>query len=445
MIPQITLKEKIILHLFSYKDYALFTPAPHQMTQQGIAEALDADRAHVSISLNGLIEQGYVEKRIGHVKNLMRQRNIYFLAYNGINHAQMLKDRFEALVVHTENGEMNLKNVEEMIKGNLIDALKYIKTDEKNLSEDKITNYSKKMFYGVGVFLVGYIVFLLSFACVFLNNALSLTFFSGIISVFVMGIGLKELWSNEIIKRRVSIFISANLAFSLLFLLHTVWETEYVLKDVLTSFGVIGTVFTVSVFGYFIPLKVRCEMLRTIGITLISVSILSIILGSNVLGFSSLWIVSGVLCLVVDNEMTTKNNGPNDFNLGMGVSIISCIFLIIYTITPNISAWNILLLTGWFCLGLFIIGGRFTNLNENIMKTLRSSAPMGIGIAFIFFSIILATNNRYMSSVIEACLGVTVGIYGLKGILKMDKRMILLSLYFLFLIFFTLISVVYRL
>jgi len=94
---------------------------------------------------------------------------------------------------------------------------------------------------------------------------------------------------------------------------------------------------------------------------------------------------------------------------------------------------------------LFIIGGRFTNLNENIMKTLRSSAPMGIGIAFIFFSIILATNNRYMSSVIEVCLGATVGIYGLKGILKMDKRMILLSLYFLFLIFFTLISVVYRL
>ncbi|MDI6916852.1 MAG: MarR family winged helix-turn-helix transcriptional regulator [Thermoplasmatales archaeon] len=445
MIPQITLKEKIILHLFFYKDDALFTPAPYQMTQQGIAEALDADRAHVSVSLNELIKKGYVEKRTGHVKKLMRRRNIYFLTHDGINHAQMLKDRFEALVVHTEKGEMKLKNVEETIKGNLIDALKYIRTDEKKLPEIKIAIHGKKTFYGATVFLFGYIVFLSSFAYIFLNNNLSLSFFSGIISVFVMGIGLKQLWSDEVIRRKVSIFISANLAFILLLIVHTVFETEYLLDDVLTSFGVIGTVFAVSIFGYFIPLKVRCEMLRTVGSTLVSVSILSIIIGSNVLGFSSFWVLSGVLCLVVDNEMREKNNDSKDFNLGAGVSVIGCIFLIIYTITPNISAWNILLLTGWFCLGLFIIGGRFTNLNENIMKTLRSSAPMGIGIIFVFFSIILAANNRYMSSVIEACLGITVGIYGLKGILKMDKGMVLLSLYFLFLIFFTLISVVYRL
>lgn len=445
MIPQITLKEKIILHLLFYRDYAHFTPAPYQMTQQGIAETFNADRAHVSVSLNGLMDKGYVEKRIRHVKNLMRQRNIYFLTHNGINHAQMLKERFEALVVPTEKGDMKLKNVGEMIKGNLIDALKYIKVDEKRLPAVKITEYSKKTFYGIAIFIVGYIAFLSSFAYTFLNNALSLTFFSGIISVFVMGIGLKELWSNEKLKRRVSVFISANLAFSFLFLVHTVWETEYVLNDILTSFGVIGTVFAVSLFGYFIPLKIRCEMLRTVGSALVSVSILSIILGSNVLVFPSFWILSGVLCLVVDNEMTAKNNDLKDFNLGAGVAVIGCIFLIIYTITPDILAWMFLLLTGWFALGMFIIGGRFTGLKKDIMKTLGSATPMGISIVFIFLSIVLATNNRYMSSVIEACLGVIVGIYSLKGILKMDKRMVILLLYFLFLIFFTLISVVYRL
>lgn len=78
--------ELIIIHLskYSIQEYEFGFLAPFEITQDGIAKALDIGRNNVPRLLKKLVESGYVEEKKAHVMGAKHIRKVYTLTPKGI-------------------------------------------------------------------------------------------------------------------------------------------------------------------------------------------------------------------------------------------------------------------------------------------------------------------------------------------------------------------------
>jgi len=92
LLSQVTVGERILVHLFSSVRFADAFECPKEMTQEGIAQALGISRAHAALELKRLRTLARVAERMAHVAGAKTRRKVYALTHNGAPHARALRD-----------------------------------------------------------------------------------------------------------------------------------------------------------------------------------------------------------------------------------------------------------------------------------------------------------------------------------------------------------------
>jgi tetratricopeptide (TPR) repeat protein/DNA-binding PadR family transcriptional regulator len=108
----LTIEDKVLLHLLRYFNLRDDYEQTVELTQPGIAQAVEIRRSHASYVLKNLKEKGLVSERVAHVKDLTRKRKVYFLTENGNNHSRTLKTYLFARPIRLKESSGELKNIE---------------------------------------------------------------------------------------------------------------------------------------------------------------------------------------------------------------------------------------------------------------------------------------------------------------------------------------------
>lgn len=82
-IRELTVKERILLHLFDFNRFAEEYEAPQEVTQGGIAKAVGIRVHHVTQYVRPLISEDLVEEKVSHITRKPRRRKVYFLSSQG--------------------------------------------------------------------------------------------------------------------------------------------------------------------------------------------------------------------------------------------------------------------------------------------------------------------------------------------------------------------------
>src|SRR2546428_10160971 len=82
-VPNVTVGERILVHLSGFLRHADSYECPVEMTQDGIAAALLLSRAHVALELKRLKSTGKGQERMAHVANARPRREVYELTAAG--------------------------------------------------------------------------------------------------------------------------------------------------------------------------------------------------------------------------------------------------------------------------------------------------------------------------------------------------------------------------
>ena len=78
-----TVKQRIIAYLSELThqvvDAAPYSTLPRKVCQEGIAEGVGISRAHATLELSILKEEGVVDEKLAHVQGSCRRRKVYYL------------------------------------------------------------------------------------------------------------------------------------------------------------------------------------------------------------------------------------------------------------------------------------------------------------------------------------------------------------------------------
>ncbi|MEM0449820.1 MAG: hypothetical protein QW520_08390 [Methanomassiliicoccales archaeon] len=88
-MPFLSQRDRALLYLFSLKAHQAEQPK-YELTQQGLAEALDIERTHITRVLNPLVESGFLEAKKGRLEGGNRKLKYYILTTKGLSRAKEL-------------------------------------------------------------------------------------------------------------------------------------------------------------------------------------------------------------------------------------------------------------------------------------------------------------------------------------------------------------------
>lgn len=91
-LRSLTVKERILLHLFDYQRFSDAYDVPADVSQNGIAGAVGIRVTHVAQYVKPLIAEGRVEEKTAHILKSARKRKVYFLAGPGRIAAAQLRE-----------------------------------------------------------------------------------------------------------------------------------------------------------------------------------------------------------------------------------------------------------------------------------------------------------------------------------------------------------------
>ena len=78
-----TVKYKIVTHLYALSERVVVaeehSQLPRRVCQDGIAESVGISRAHASLRLIDLEDEGVVGAKLGHVDGYKRRKKVYYL------------------------------------------------------------------------------------------------------------------------------------------------------------------------------------------------------------------------------------------------------------------------------------------------------------------------------------------------------------------------------
>lgn len=90
-LPQLTVKERILLHLFDFNRFAEAYEVPLEVTQSGIASAVGIRVQHATQYLKPLVAEEHVVEGVRHIRRQPRRRKAYFLTPAGRREASHLR------------------------------------------------------------------------------------------------------------------------------------------------------------------------------------------------------------------------------------------------------------------------------------------------------------------------------------------------------------------
>lgn len=104
-ILDLTVKERIQLHLYDYRNLSDSYVVPLEMTQEGIARGTGIDIRHVVQYVRPLMEKGLVRERKAHISGGPRRRKVYDLTESGSLLAYGVLDAVRSEVVKVKDAE----------------------------------------------------------------------------------------------------------------------------------------------------------------------------------------------------------------------------------------------------------------------------------------------------------------------------------------------------
>lgn len=104
----LTVKERILLHLFDHARHADAYEVPVDVTQEGIAKVVGIRGPHFQQYVKPLTAEALVEERTSHVIRQARRRKVYFLSPKGRQHVAALRASLlkEEVPLTTSTGEL---------------------------------------------------------------------------------------------------------------------------------------------------------------------------------------------------------------------------------------------------------------------------------------------------------------------------------------------------
>lgn len=134
---QVTVNERVMLHLYRFHKYVDEFEVPFDLTQYGIAHYIGIQQKHVPRAMKKLMDDEYVEERVSHIIKSPRKQKVYFLTPNGFTFANNLRDKFQDEIIRfqteiEEYDDISIKDaLERLEKATMLDIL-------QNLTEDNI-------------------------------------------------------------------------------------------------------------------------------------------------------------------------------------------------------------------------------------------------------------------------------------------------------------------
>ncbi len=98
-ITDLTVNERILLHLRNYLTQDVQTSAVMGQTQEGISNGIDIRINHIPRAVKKLMDDDYLEEYLAHVGGLKRKRKVYLLTETGLNKADEMLNSLKELVV----------------------------------------------------------------------------------------------------------------------------------------------------------------------------------------------------------------------------------------------------------------------------------------------------------------------------------------------------------
>jgi len=90
MTAPFTVKDRILLLLYSRRNFYNDFDRPDDMCQDGMARVLGISRQHAAVELRKLADQGMIEGHLTHIKNRRTRKITYTLLPIGFNEAQTM-------------------------------------------------------------------------------------------------------------------------------------------------------------------------------------------------------------------------------------------------------------------------------------------------------------------------------------------------------------------
>ncbi len=110
-MEKISIRSKILVHLYEFRNLKDRYQYPMEITQEGIANAMHSIVSHIPRELNKLIELGYVERKKGRVIGKDKKVSVYFLTYTGIEESLKIMDKIKEEIVSIDNETKNIKEL----------------------------------------------------------------------------------------------------------------------------------------------------------------------------------------------------------------------------------------------------------------------------------------------------------------------------------------------
>ncbi len=129
-MPKLTILEKILVHLYTYRKYVDRYEYPVEMTQPGIAHAVGISVTHIPRNIKKLVSDGLVTLKKGHVSGKKKRVTVYFLTSLGLIRARELIERIEAQEVEVGNRYMKIGEIRKLTGLSYLEILKKIEKGE---------------------------------------------------------------------------------------------------------------------------------------------------------------------------------------------------------------------------------------------------------------------------------------------------------------------------
>ncbi len=128
---QLTLEEKVLVHLLEHEKYKDAGEVPSFITQAGMVKALGVKQSNISYIMKYLNEKAWSEEKLTHIIGMKRRRKAYFLTSAGHLHASRIRKQLEERevewVIDEKKTMITLGELKNITGGGLISLIRELR------------------------------------------------------------------------------------------------------------------------------------------------------------------------------------------------------------------------------------------------------------------------------------------------------------------------------
>ena len=398
----ITIKEKIIVHLYENLLEEPIFEADKNITQDGIAETVNTRRSYVASSVIGLKNDGYLKEVISRVKGEERKRKIYLLTQDGIEFAKKL-------IVSIKNKKV------------------YIEKDGKKISIkiSEINGFYHRKFQLIEI----------------LNNINN----ENIFTLPEKKIKLPDVKiirdyseppqkNNEKLKKTKSevndfrsLILGILFCYFFVFIFEKATGMRNDMESVYSFLIIIFPIYAIILSKKFLNLKIRTQISLTLGAFFILFGIF-IPLPNKIFNwydiYSAYWLIFGISLILIPHGFIQIDDLDNKRFISIGIFIFIAIFLGSIIINENLDNVEKISVFSWIFFFIILILLFLFKPNESHILFMNFQY-LSIGTLFIFISVFLFSKEKYMESILEILIGLLMMGYSVKN-LEMKNKLLLI-------------------